>query len=132
MHKVHRCNRICMRAKFLRTKIQENHHIPLIINIMTSSRRCATWITWQVTAIYETPQHLSERFVNFFTDKIEKTLNLPCIHHSPAHLPCYSSPTFSPFFTVTENQVAKIITNFPNKSCSLDQVFVSLIIWTSS
>ena len=35
---------------------------------------------------------------------------------------------FSTFFTVTENQVTKIITNSPSKSCSLDPLPTFLVL----
>ena len=64
---------------------------------------------------------LAERFVEFFTEKVEKIgstfpISLNLQHITPDSPP----PMFSTFSTVTKDQVTKIIMNSPSKSCSLD------------
>ena len=76
MQKVHQYNRICMQAKyeFLKAKIQDNYHNPPKL--------------WQVLGdvLHRLPakmlqslnprQRLADRFVKFFTKKLEKFAQL--------------------------------------------------------
>ena len=101
MQKVHQYNRICMQAKsqFLKVKIQDSHN--------------------KILPSIKPPQLLADRFVEFFTEKIRSTFSASANlqHITPDSPPPLCSPLFS---TVTEDQVTKIITNSPSKSCSLD------------
>ena len=65
-------------------------------------------------------QLLADRFVEFFTKKIEKTLNFLYFTEFPTHHPDSPPPMFASFSTVTEDQVTNIILDSPTKSCSLD------------
>ena len=67
------------------------------------------------------PQLLSDRFVAFFSEKIEKICSTFPISQKSQHIPPDAPPpVFSTFSTVTEDQVTKIIMKSPSKSCSLD------------
>ena len=67
------------------------------------------------------PQLLAERFVEFFTEKIEKIRSTYTTSVNSQHITQDSpTPMFSTSSTVTEDQVAKIIMNSSSKSCSLD------------
>ena len=64
------------------------------------------------------PQLLADRFVEFFTEKICSTFSVSV---NLQHITPDSPPSmFSTFSTVTDDQVTKIITNSPCKSCYLD------------
>ena len=64
------------------------------------------------------PQFLGDRFVEFFTEKIEKICSTFSASVNSQHItPDSPPPMFSTFFTVTEDQVTKMITNYPSKSC---------------
>ena len=59
--------------------------------------------------------------MEFFTEKIEKICSAFSASVNLQHITPDSAPLmFSTFSTVTEDQVTKIITNSPSKSCSLD------------
>ena len=59
--------------------------------------------------------------MEFFTEKIEKICSTFSASASLQHItPDSPPPMFFTFSTVTEDQVTKVITNFPSKSCSLD------------
>ena len=118
MQKVHQYNRICMQAKsqFLKAKIQDNHNNPqkswhFLGNILHR-------LPAKIFPSIKPPQLLADRFVEFFTEKICSTFSasVNLQHITPDSPP----PMFSTFSTVTEDQVTKIITNSPSKSCSLD------------
>ena len=68
------------------------------------------------------PQLLTDRFVEFFTEKkLKKIRSTFSASVSLQHItPDSPPPMFSTFSTITEDQVTKIITNPPSKSCSLD------------
>ena len=67
------------------------------------------------------PQLLADRFVESFTEKIEKICSTFSASLNLQHItPDSPAPKFSTFSTVTEDQVTKIITNSLSKSCSLD------------
>ena len=111
MQKVHQYNRICMQAKsqFLKAKIQDNHNNPqklwrVLGNVLHR-------LPAKILPSIKPPQLLDDRFVEFFIEKIEKIRST--FSDSPP-------PMFSTFSTVTEDQVTKVITNSPSKSCSLD------------
>ena len=119
MQKVHQYHSICMQAKsqFLKAKIQDNHHNPqklwrVLCDVL---HRLPAKIVPSIKPL----QLLADRFVEFFTEKIENnTLNILCFcQFSVTSDP--PPPMFSTFSTVTEDQATKIITNSPSKSCSL-------------
>ena len=67
------------------------------------------------------PPLLADRFVEFFSEKIEKIhSSFPISQKSPHIAPDSPPPVLSPFSIVTEDQVTKIIMKSPSKSCSLD------------
>ena len=67
------------------------------------------------------PQLLADRFVEFFTEKIQKLRSTFSASANLQHITGDSPPPmFSTFLTVTEDQVTKVITNSPSKSCFLD------------
>ena len=134
MQKVHQYNRICMRTKseFLTTKIQESHHNPqklwrVLGNVL---HRLPAMLLPYVSH----PQLLANRFNEFFTDKIYKIGSAFPVSFTQQRISHDTPPTFSTFSTVTEDQVAKIITHSPSRSCylTLGPLFLSWIIWTSS
>ena len=64
---------------------------------------------------------LAEKFSEFFVNKISKIRTAFPVASSPNVAPPHSSiPNFSSFGNVTEEEVQKIITASPTKSCSLD------------
>ena len=121
MQKVHHYNRICIQAKsqFLKAKIQDNHNNPqkLLCVLGDVLHRLPAKILPSI----KYPQLLADRFVEFFTEKIEKICSTFSASVSLQHItPDSPPPMFSTFSTVTEDQVTKIITNSPSKSCLLD------------
>ena len=67
------------------------------------------------------PRLLADRFVEFFSEKIEKIRStFPTSQKSQHIAPDSPPPVLSTFSTVTEDQVTKIIMKSPSKSCSLD------------
>ena len=67
------------------------------------------------------PKLLADRFVEFFTEKIEKIHSIFSTSLNLRHItPDSPPPTFASFSAVTEEQVTKIIQDSPTKSCSLD------------
>ena len=67
------------------------------------------------------PKLLADRFVEFFTEKIEKIHSIFSTSLNFRHItPDSPPPTFASFSAVTEEQVTKIIQDSPTKSCSLD------------
>ena len=64
---------------------------------------------------------MADRFLEFFTEEIEKIRSTLSASVNSQHIiPDSPPPMFSTFSTVTEDQVTNIITNSPSKSCSLD------------
>ena len=83
--------------------------------------RCVAQTSSQDPASIKTPQLLADRFVEFFTEKIEKIRSTFSGSANLQHIiPDSPPPMLSTFSTVTEDQVTKVITNSPSKSCSLD------------
>ena len=132
MQKVHQYNRTCIQAKskFLKAKIQDNHHDPKKL--------------WQVLGdvlhrlparmlpSINPPRLLADRFVEF-SEKIEKICSTFPISQKSQHIaPDSPPPVLSTFSTVTEDQVTKIIMKSPSKSCSLSPLFLFSIIWIFS
>ena len=120
VQKVHQYNRVCMQAKseFLRAKIQENCENPQKL------WRVLGYVLHRLPAkllpSINPPQRLADRFLEFFTDKIEKIHSTFPVSLSSQHIIPNSPPSMlSTFSTVTEDQVTKIIMNSPCKSCSL-------------
>ena len=102
MQKVHQYNRICMQAKsqFLKAKIQDNHHNPQKLWCVLGD--VLHRLPAKILPSIKPPQLLADRFV-------ESAITPDSCPHM-----------FSTFSTVTEDQVTKIITNSPSKSCSLE------------
>ena len=120
MQKVHQYNRICMQAKsqFLKAKIQDNHNPQKLWRVLGDMLHRPPA---KILPLIKPPQLLADRFVEFFTEKIEKICSTFSASVNLHHITCDSPPPmFSTFSTVTEDQVTKIITNSPSKSCSLD------------
>ena len=121
MQKVHQYNRICMQAKsqFLKVKIQDNHNNPQKLWRVLGD--VLHRLPAKILPSIKPPQLLADGFVEFFTEKIEK---IRSTFSASADLqditPDSPPPMFSTFSTVTEDQVTKVITNSPSKSCSLD------------
>ena len=121
MQKVHQYNRVCMQAKsqFLKEKIQDNHH-----NLQKLWRVLGDVLhrlPAKILPSINPPQLLADRFVEFFTEKIEKIRSTFSASVKLQHItPDSPPPMFPSFSTVTEEEVTKIITSSPSKSCSLD------------
>ena len=98
MQKVHQYNRICMQAKsqFLKAKIQDNHSNPQKLWRVLGD--VLHRLPAKILPSIKPPQLLADRFVEFFTEKIEKyaqhSLLLSICNTSPLTLlpPC--SPLF--------------------------------------
>ena len=121
MQKVHQYNRVCMQAKsqFLKEKIQDNHHNPQKLWRVLGDvlHRLPAKILPSINPL----QLLADRFVEFFTEKIEKIRSTFSASVNLQHItPDSPPPMFPSFSTVTEEEVTKIITSSPSKSCSLD------------
>ena len=72
---------------------------------------------------------LADRFVELFSEKIEKLHSTFPISQKSQHIaPDSPPPVLSTFSTVTEDQVTKIIMKSPSKSCSLDPWPASLVL----
>ena len=118
MQKVHQYNRICMQAKsqFLKAKIQNNPQKLWRVLGDVLHRLPA-----KILPSIKPPQLLADRFVEFFTEKIEKIRSTFSASANLQHItPDSPPPMLSTFLTVTEDQVTKVTTNSPSKSCSLD------------
>ena len=133
MQKVHQYNRICMQAKseFLKAKIQDNHHDPQ--NLWRVLGDVLHRFPAKMLPLINPPRLLADRFVEFFTEKIEKIRSIfPTSLKSQHIAPDSPPPVFSTFSTVTKDQVTKIIMKSPSKSCSLGPLFLFLTIWIFS
>ena len=135
MQKVHQYNRICMQAKsqFLKAKIQDNHNNPQKLWHVLGD--VLHRFPAKILPLIKPPQLLADRFVEFFTEKIEKIRSTFSASVNLQHItPVSPPPMFSTFSTVTEDQVTKIITNSPSKSCFQEpwSTFLFWIIWTFS
>ena len=121
MQKVHQYNRICMQAKsqFLKVKIQDNHNNPQKLWCVLGD--VLHRLPAKILPSIKPPQLLADRFVEFFTEKIEKIRSTFSASANLQHItPDSPPPVLSTFSTVTEDQVTKVTTNSPSKSCSLD------------
>ena len=121
MQKVHQYNRICMQAKsqFLKAKIQDNNNNPQ--KLWHALGDVLHRLPAKILPSIKPPQLLADRFVEFFTEKIEKLRTTFSASANLQHITPDSPPAMlSTFSTVTEDQVTKVITNSPSKSCSLD------------
>ena len=121
MQKVHQCNRTCMQAKskFLKAKIRDNDHDPQKLWRVLGDvlHRLPTKMLPSINP----PRLLADRFVESFSEKIEKISSTFPISQKSQHIaPDSPPPVLSTFSTVTEDQVTKIIMKSPSKSCSLD------------
>ena len=95
MQKVHQYNRVCMQAKaqFLKAKIQDDHHNPQ--NLWRVLGDVLHRLPAKILPSINPSQLLADRFVEFFTEKIEKicstfsaSVNLQHITpDSPPHVP---------------------------------------------
>ena len=129
MQKVHQYKRICMQAKFefLKAKIQDNHlDPPKLWRVLGDVLHR---MPAKMLPSINPPWLLADRFVEFFTEKIEKICStfptsLKSQHISPDSPP----PVLSTFSTVIEDQVTKIIMESPSKSCSLDPWPIFLVL----
>ena len=72
MQKVHQYNRICMQAKseFLKAKIRDNHHDPNKLWRVLGD--VLHRLPARMLPSINSPRLLADRFVEFFTEKIEK------------------------------------------------------------
>ena len=110
MQKVHQYNRICMQAKsqFLKAKIQDNHYNSqklwrVLGNVLHRLRT-------KILPSIKPPQLLADRFVEFFTEKLEKIYSTFYASVNLQHItPDSPPPMFSTFSTVTEYQVTKLL-----------------------
>ena len=121
MQKVHQYNRICMQAKsqFFKAKNQDNLHNPQKLWRVLGD--VLQRLPAKILPSIKPPQLLADRFVEFFTEKIGKINSTFSASVNLQHItPDSPPPIFSPFSTVTEDQVTKIITNSPSKSRFLD------------
>ena len=121
MQKVHQYNKICMQAKseFLKEKIRDNHHNPQKLWRVLGD--VLHRIPAKILPSINPPKLLADRFVEFFTEKIEKIHSILSTSLNFRHItPDSPPPTFASFSAVTEEQVTKIIQDSPTKSCSLD------------
>ena len=84
---------------------------------MACPGRCVAQIFSQDPTIDKAPQLLADRFLEFFTEKIRSFSASANLQHITPDSP---PPMYSTFSTVTDDQVTKVITNSPSKSCSLD------------
>ena len=119
--KVHMYNKICMKAKsdFLKSRIHDNQDNPqkLWQTLNDVLHRSAAKVLPSVNS----PQLLANKFVEFFTEKITNIRQFFANSNPPQYTDSdLIPPVFSAFSSVSEDQVAKIIKNFPSKSCSLD------------
>ena len=116
MQKQHQYNRICMQAisEFLKAKILDYHHDPkklwrVLGNVL---HRLAA----KILPLINLPWLLADRFVEFFTEKIEKIRSTFPTSLKPQHIsPDSPTPVLSTFSTVTKHQVTKIIMKSPSK-----------------
>ena len=107
------------KSQFLKTKIQDNHNNPQKLWCVLGD--VLHRLPAKILPSIKPPQLLADRFVEFFTEKIEKIRSTFSASVNLQHItPDSPPPMFSTFSTVTEDQVTKIITNSPSKSCSLD------------
>ena len=110
-----------MQAKslFLKAKIQDNHHNTQKLWLVLGD--VLLRLPAKIPQLIKPPQLLADRFVDFLTEKIAKIRSTFSASVNLQHItPESPAPMFSTFSTVTEDQVTKIITNSPSKSCSLD------------
>ena len=110
MQKVHQYNRICMQAKseFLKAKIQDNHHDPKKLWRVLGD--VLHRLLAKMLPSINPPRLLADRFVEFFTEKIEKIRStFPTSLKSQHIAPDSPPPVLSTFSTVTKDQVTKII-----------------------
>ena len=120
MQKVHQYNRICKQAKsqFLQAKFKDNHNPQKLWCVLGDVLHR---LPAKILPSIKPPQLLADRFMEFFTEKNEKIHSTFSASVNSQHItPDSPPPMFFTFSTVTEDQVTKIITNSPNKSCSLD------------
>ena len=118
MQKVNTIESACRQnPNFLKQKIQDNHHDPKKL------WRVLGDVLHRLPAkmLPNPPRLLANRFVDFFTEKIEKIHSTFPTSLKSQHISPDSPPqVLSTFSTVTEDQVTKIIMDSPSKSCSLD------------
>ena len=107
------------KSQFLKAKIQDNHTNPQKLWRVLGD--VLHRLPAKILPSIKPPQLLADRFVEFFTEKIEKIRSTFSASANLQHItPDSPPPMFSTFSTVTEDQVTKVITNYPSKSCSLD------------
>ena len=107
------------KSQFLKEKIQHNHHNPQKLWRVLGD--VLHRLPAKILPSINPPQVLADRFVEFFTEKIEKICSTFSASVNLQHItPDSPPPMFPSFSTVTEEEVTKIITGSPSKSCSLD------------
>ena len=115
------------KSQFLKAKIQDNHNNPQKLWRVLGD--ILHRLPAKIFPSIKPPQLLADRFVEFFTEKIEKIRSTFSASVNLQHItPDSPPPMFSSFSTVTEDQVTKIITNSPSKSCSLDPWPIFLVL----
>ena len=110
MQKVHQYNRTCIQAKseFPKAKIQDNHHDPK--NLWRVLGDVLHRLPARILPLINPPWLLADRFVEFFSEKIEKICSTFPISQKSQHIaPDSPPPVLSTF-----------IMKSPSKSCSLD------------
>ena len=129
MQKVHQYNKICMQAKseFLKAKIRDSHHNPQKLWRVLGD--VLHRVPAKILPSVNPPQLLANRFVELFTEKIEKIHSIFSTSLNFQHItPDSPPPMFASFSTVTEDQVTKIILDSPTKSCSLVLEYLDILI----
>ena len=108
------------KSQFFKVKIQDNHNNPQKLWRVLGD--VLQRLPAKILPSIKPPQLLADRFVEFFIEKkIEKICSTFSASANLQHItPDSPPPMFSTFLTVTEDQVTKVITNSPSKSCSLD------------
>ena len=112
------------KSEFLKAKSQDNHHNPQKLWRVLGD--VLHRIPAKILPLINLLQLLADRFVEFFTENIEKIHSIfsTSLHITPDSPP----PMFASFYTVTVDQVTKIILDSPTKSCSLDPWPIFLVL----
>ena len=134
MQKIH-YNRICMQTKskfhnYLKAKIQYNHHIPQ--KLWRVLRDVLHRLPAKILPSIKAPQLLADRFVEFFTEKIEKICSTFSAFVNLQHISSHSPPPCSPLFLLYQR--IKLLKLLPtllvnHVPLTLDPLSLFLIIW---
>ena len=98
VQKVHQYNRICLQAKsqFLKAKIQDNHHNPQKLWRVLGD--VLHRLPAKIVSSIKPPQLLADRFMEFFTEKIENICSTFSASLNLQHItPDSPPPIFSTF-----------------------------------